>query len=310
MTLEQLRILVNVVQAGRFTRAADALDVQKSHVSRVIAQLEAQLGVQLLERTTRALSVTEVGREIYERAIGILSAVDDTARIAQITRTEPSGRLRLTCGADFGLFVVGAWIDEYLATHAKVSADIEYTSRVIDLVHEGFDLAIRIGTLRESRLCARRLGEIEYGLFASPDYVQAAGRPKSPQALARHRLVMFSGGAQRRGWQLQRHGDEAREATAIQGPAALRVDAMFGVRDALLRGVGIGLLPLLAGADDVAARRLLPILPQWQAAPVAVHAVYPSNRYLSPKVRAFVDLAAMRFPEAALRARRLASSGK
>jgi LysR family transcriptional regulator, regulator for bpeEF and oprC len=303
MTLEQLRILIKVVQSGSFTRAAELLGTQKSYVSRVVAQLEAELGAKLLERTTRALSVTEVGREVFERAVGILGAVEDTTRLVHNTQAEPRGLLRMTCGVEFGQLAVSRWVDEYLAAHPLVTADVEYTSRVLDLVHEGFDLAIRVGPVQESRLVARPLGQIDYALFACPRYVERHGRPETPGQLAEHSLVMFTGGAQRRGWQLVPQGGSEREAVKVEGPARLRVNNGFAVRDALLHSLGIGQLPLLIAAESLVAGRLVPVLAGWRLASVPVHAVYPSNRYLSPKVKAFIDLATTRFPsdnEAAL----------
>lgn len=302
MTLEQLRILVKVVQLGSFTRAADALATQKSYVSRVVAQLEAGLGVQLLERTTRTLSVTEAGREVVERAVGILAAVDDTLRLVQHAQAEPRGELRLTCGVEFGMLAVGRWVEAYLAAHPQVSAEVEYTSRVLDLVHEGFDLAIRIGELPASRLVARRLGQIDYALFASPPYLAQQGAPQTLEALRGHSLVMFSGGAQRRGWQLVPEGGSDKEPVRVDHRPRLRVNNSYAVRDALLNGLGIGQLPLLIAAEAVAAGQLVPVLPAWRPVSVPVHAVYPSNRFLSPKVRAFVDLALARFPADTARA--------
>jgi LysR family transcriptional regulator, regulator for bpeEF and oprC len=296
MTLEQLKILVKVVQVGSFTRAAAALGTQKSYVSRVIAQLEAELGAKLLQRTTRAVSVTEVGREVFERAVGILGAVEETTQLVHKAKREPAGLLRLTCGVEFGMLAVGRWVDEYLEHNPLVTADVEYTSRVLDLVHEGFDLAIRVGRVQESRLVARPLGQLEYALFACPRYLARQGRPGTPQQLREHSLVMFSGGAQGRGWTLLPGGVE-RDAVKVDGPARLRVNNSFTVRDALLHSMGIGQLPLLIAMEGLAAKRLVPVLPEWRPPAVPVHAVYPSNRYLSPKVRAFVDLALARFPD-------------
>lgn len=301
MNLDHLQIFAKVVQGGSFTGAADALDTQKSYVSRVVAQLEAELGVKLLERTTRSIALTEVGREVYERAVGILGAVDDTRRIAQHAQGEPRGQLRLTCGVEFGLLAVGGWIDEYLACHPEVSVEAEYTSRVLDLVHEGFDLAVRIGEVQESRLVARRLGQLEYGLFATPDYLRRNGLPAEPAGLREQALIMFSPGGRRSGWELSL--GPGRELQRINGQARLRVNNSFAVRDAVLRGLGIGQLPLLVAAQPEVADRLVRVLPDWSGTPVPVHAVYPSNRYLSPKVRAFIDLALHRLPQAADAAR-------
>jgi DNA-binding transcriptional LysR family regulator len=226
---------------------------------------------------------------VFERAVGILAAVDDTVRVAQRAQAAPAGQLRLTCGVEFGMIAVGAWIDEYLVRHPQVTVEAEYTSRVLDLVHEGFDLAIRVGPVEESRLVARRLGQIEYGLFASPDYLRLHAAPADPAALSGHALIMFTGGGLRRGWQLVPEG--GREPTRVDAPARLRVNNSFAVRDALLRGLGIGQLPLPIARRPLADGSLVRVLPGWAGLPMPVHAVYPSNRYLAPKVRAFIDLA-------------------
>jgi DNA-binding transcriptional LysR family regulator len=296
MTLEQLRILVKVVQSGSFTQASALLGTQKSYVSRVVAQLEAELGTKLIERTTRRLSVTEMGREVFERAVGILGAVEDTARMVQNAQGEPRGLLRLTCGVEFGMLAVGRWVEAYLAAYPMATADVEYTSRVLDIVHEGFDLAVRVGAVQESRLVARPLGQLDYALFACPRYLARQGVPQTPEQLREHSLVMFSGGSQRRGWQLVPQGGAERDAMKVEGPARLRMNNAFAVRDALLHSLGIGQLPLIVAAQSVAAGRLAPVLPAWRPPSMPVHAVYPSNRYLSSKVRAFIDLALERFP--------------
>jgi len=299
-----LQAYVKVVQSGSFTRAAELLGSSKGYLSRVVAQLEAELGAKLLERTTRTLSMTETGREVFERAVGILAAVEETRGVAQAAQGEPRGPLRLTCGVEFGMLAVAGWIEQFLERYPQAACDVEYTSRVIDLVHEGFDLAIRIGPLPESRLVARRLGQLDYGLFACPRYLQRHGTPATLDALRAHSLVMFSGGAHRGGWTLTRE----REQVLLEAPARLRVNNSFAVRDALLRSLGVGRLPLLIAAAEVARGRLVPVLTEWSTPAADVHAVYPSSRYLAPKVRGFVDLAAQRFPEATREARSAAGA--
>jgi LysR family transcriptional regulator, regulator for bpeEF and oprC len=298
MTLEQLRVLVKVVDAGSFTAAADVLGTQRSHVSRVIAQLEAELGVTLLERTTRRQSVSEAGRAVYERAVGVLAAIEDTVRVTQDLQAQPQGHLRITCGVAFGIAAVGEWVETFLARHPPCTAEIEYAGRELDLVHEGFDLAIRAGPLPDSRLAARRLGRFDYGLYASPAYVRRFGLPATPSALQEHGLVVFTGdGSQHKAWTL-RH-PEQREPVSIAAPARLRINAGAGVRSALLAGLGIGQLPQAVAAECVSDGRLVPVLAPWQPPAVDVFAVYPSNRYLTPKVRAFIDLAVELFPRPA-----------
>ncbi len=307
MTLEQLKIFVKVVQAGSFTRAAELLEMQKSYVSRVVASLEAELAVKLIERTTRALSVTEVGKEIYERALGITTAVEETSQAALNVQGEPRGSLRLTCGVEFGQLAVGHWVDEYLSRYPDVAVDADYTSRVVDIVHEGFDLAIRIGKLEESRLVARKLGELDYGVFAAPAYLERAGAPMTLDDLRSHSLIMFSSGAHRKGWSFSRAGSPG-DLVRFEANARLFVNNAFAVRDAVLHGLGISVLPLLIARDGMAAGQLVPLLPEWHVSTAPVFAVYPSSRYLSPKVRAFVDIARERLPAACAAARRAAEA--
>jgi len=291
MELAELQAFVKVAQSGSFTRAAELLGTQKSHLSRVVSGLERRLGVRLLERSTRAMHLTEVGREVFERALGILGAVEDTERAAQQMQAEPRGTLKLTCGAEFGTVAVNGWIGLYLARHPQVRVEADYTGRVLDLVHEGFDLAIRVGELPDSRLAARRLGALSYGLFASPAYLAAHPAPAAPEALREHALLFFSAGAHRAGWRLQRGKDECR----IDGPARMRVNNSIAVRDAALAGLGIGQLPNRLAQPELEAGRLQRVLADWQLPGYPVHAVFASNRFLSAKVRAFVEVAAQHF---------------
>ena len=191
MELSHLDIFVKVVQTGSFTRAAEQLHSQKAHVSRVVSQLEADLGVRLLERTTRSLSLTEVGREFFERSVGILGAAEDARRAVQQAQGDPRGSLRLSCGVEFGLLAVNGWVRDYLLRHPGVNVDLEMTGRVVDIVHEGFDLAVRVGPLADSTLAARKLGELHYGLFAAPGYLRRQPPPPHPQKQAPPPQVRF-----------------------------------------------------------------------------------------------------------------------
>ena len=283
----ELQTFVKVVQAGSFTRAAERLQTQKSHVSRVVSGLEAKLGVRLLERSTRSLHLTEIGRVVLERATGILAALEDTERLAQQQAGEPRGTLRLTCGDEYGVLTAGRWISSYLQRFPLVQVEADFTGRIIDIVHEGFDLAIRVGELPDSSLTARKLGDMRYGLFASPDYLHARGKPKSPDRLARHDVLVFNGGRLRGPLRLLRGADEVR----VEAAGRLRANSRYALRAAALQGMGVAVLPLAMAAGTGLVR----VLPDWSPAPVPVHALYASSRYLSPKVRAFVDHAVAHF---------------
>ncbi len=291
MDFSELDAFVKVVQTGSFTRAAEQMGKQKAHLSRVVAQLEAKLGVRLLERSTRALSLTEVGREIFERALGILGAVDDVQHVAQKTQDEPRGVLKLTCGVEFGMLAVNRWMAGYMQRYPSVTVHADMTARLVDLVHEGFDVAIRLGTLSDSSLAARKLGDLHYGLFASPDYLEQCGTPKTPAQLQEHDRLAFVGGVQTHSWRLHSKGQEVK----IDSKARMRVNNSFTVRDAAVAGLGIAQLPWLMAEPYLHSGQLLQVLPRWTTPTVPVHAVFPSARYLTPKVRAFIDYAVQVF---------------
>ncbi len=282
---------VKVVQTGSFTRAADALHTQKARLSRVVSQLERELSVRLLERSTRSLSLTEPGREFFERAHALLAQVDDARQAMQRIRGEPQGLLRLTCGVEFGLVAVSAWIADYLVAYPQVQVEADYSNRVVDIVHEGFDLAVRVGPLSDSSLAARRLGLLDYGLYASADYLRRQGQPATPQELTAHALVVYAAMAPQGRWQLLRGDEQLRIALQPR----LRVNTSLAAREAIRRGLGIGLLPRRVAEADGMAARLQRVLPDWAPPEVPVHAVFASARYLTPKVRAFIDLAAENF---------------
>jgi DNA-binding transcriptional LysR family regulator len=291
MDLASLQAFVKVVQTGSFTRAAEALHTQKARLSRVVSQLERELSVRLLERSTRSLSLTEAGREFFERAHAILASVDDARQAMQRIRGEPQGTLRLTCGVEFGLVAVSGWIADYLAAFPQVQVEADYSNRVVDIVHEGYDLAVRVGPLSDSSLAARRLGLLDYGLYASADYLRRHGPPAGPQELSAHPLVVYAGTAPQGQWQLT-SGDEVQR---LKLQPRLRVNTSLAAREALQRGLGIGLLPRRLAEPAGQPALLQRVLPDWAAPEVPVHAVFASARYLTPKVRAFIDLAAAQF---------------
>lgn len=294
MDFSQYRAFVTVVQCGSFTRAADLLRSQKARISKQISELESSLGVRLLERTTRKLRLTEVGREIYERSVGILAAVEDTQRIAQAVHGEPHGQLRMTMPLEFGLLIGFEWVRAVLEAHPELAIEVESSSRIVDLVHEGFDLAIRVGPLADSRLAARKLGDLHYGLYAAPSYVQRRGLPAHVSALAQHELILFAPGGRPTALRVRDGADEIDLGTIAP---RLRVDSRYAQHHAALAGLGIIENLCLICEPDVRAGRLVRILPAVRPATVPVHAVFPSHRFLTPKVRVFVEHARRHFPD-------------
>jgi len=288
MDLAAIQAFAKVVQTGSFTRAAQALHTHKAHLSRVIGQLERELGARLLERTTRSLSLTEVGREFHERSAAILAAVEDARQAVALSQGEPRGTLRLTCGVEFGMLAVSGWINRYLAQFPLMRVEAEITGRIVDVVHEGFDLAIRVGNLPDSMLTARRLGALTYALYAAPEYVKRRGAPHAPDDLAGHDLLVFTPGSGSSAWQLGRPGETIR--VPLRQPR-FRASNSFAVRDAAASGLGIALLPRLIADPLVAEGRLRAVLEGWAPPDVPVNAVFASARFLAPKVRAFIEMA-------------------
>ncbi len=252
----------------------------------MVSQLEQELGARLLERTTRALSLTEVGREFFERAVAILAQVDDAQRAVQRAQGEPRGTLKLTCGVEFGLMAASGWVRSYMQRHPQVRVQVDFTGRVVDIVHEGFDLAVRLGPLADSTLAARKLGDLSYGLFAAPGYLSTRGAPAQPADLSAHDTLAFAGGSHQATWTL--HRGDAQQRVVLQ--PRLQANNVLAVRDAAVAGLGVAQLPLMAAAPSVEAGELQPVLAEWMPPSVPVHAVFASARYLTPKVRGFMDL--------------------
>lgn len=287
MEISALRIFVKVVQKASFTRAAEVLNTQKAYLSRVVSQLENELGVRLLERTTRSLSLTEVGREFFERAIGILAAVEETERAMQKAQGEPRGELKLTCGTEFGMIAVSTWIRTYLDQFPHTGIKADFTNRVIDIVHEGYDLAIRVGPLPDSSLVARKLGNLEYGVFAAPSYLKHHQKLRQPDDLKAFQILAFMSDNMTPSWTFSRGLEQIKLAFEPR----LTANNVFAVRDAALQGLGLAKLPRIVVKEAVKNGSLIEVLDDWSLPSAPVHAVFASSRYLTPKVRAFIDIA-------------------
>ncbi|WP_197489424.1 LysR family transcriptional regulator [Bradyrhizobium sp. DOA1] len=287
----EMRAFVAVVADGSFTMAAQRLGTDKARISRVIRRMEEKLAAQLLTRSTRRLSVTEVGRDYYERAVSILTAAEAAeAAVAQQAK-EPKGLLRITTGAEFGPMVVDGWVAEFLRLAPKVTVETDYTNRLVDIIHEGVDVAIRVGALQDSELSARKLGEVTYGLYASPEYLRTSP-PLSGVADLRHHDLIMKAQRPRSCWILLNGAETEKIAKAPR----CSINSTLGARNLAVEGLGIAELPRFMAEPHVAEGTLAHVLPGWASAAVPVHAVFASSRYMDPKVRGFVDLSVSRFP--------------
>jgi len=290
MDLNRISVFVAVVEAESFTAAAARLGIPKSSVSRSVAQLEDDLGVRLLQRTTRRLSLTEAGRDFYRRAQPAILGLEEAGASASSSRVEPRGTVRLTAPVELGLVALPELVVEFVRRYPKVHVSVSLTPRVVDLVAEGFDMAIRAGKLEDSSLVARKLVSTELALFAAPSYLERRGRPKTLADLARHDCVVFRARSGRNAWTFT--GPRGEESVEVTGP--VETDAMFFLAEAATGGAGIALLPAEIAGPAVRRKRLERVLPEYVHRGAVYHLVMPSTRLLPTHVVLFRDFLAER----------------
>lgn len=296
-----MQTFARVVELGSFAAAAAKLDQARSVVTRQIAFLEQKYGVRLLNRTTRKLSLTDAGQAFYDRIRPILAEVHDLEQALQTEGSSPSGRLRVSAPVSFGVLHLGPAIAEYIAAYPEVFIDLDLNDRIVDLVEEGYDVAIRIGALQDSSLVARALAPQELIVCAAPSYLAHAGTPARPEDLKHHRCLHYAYYSTGNEWRFDRDG----RTHMVRVPASLRANNGDVLRTVALAGHGIILQPGFLVGDDIKAGRLVPLLTDYTHQPINMYAVYPHRRHLSIKVRTFVDHLESRFsPDAPLPPRR------
>ena len=286
LDLNEVMVFARVVEAQGFTAAAKRLGLPKSTVSRKVAQLERRLGVALLVRTTRSLHLTDAGRAYYARTARVLTELDEAERSVKDLRANPRGTLRITAPADFALLHGWEVISEFTQKYPEVSVMLSLTSRYVDMVGEGFDLALRAGPLADSSLVARKLADGSLGLFATPQYLKKHGTPRSVAELSEHTCVIF-GREPRTVWKLSGPGKGQTTSVTVQGSVC--ADDYGFVLRAVLAGSGIGLVPQFLTADDVRKKRLVRVFEDVGVDSGGLHLVYPASRHLSAAARAFID---------------------
>ncbi|MBY5751135.1 LysR family transcriptional regulator [Rhizobium leguminosarum] len=286
--LNDILIFMAVVDAGSFIAGGQAVGLSRSAAGKAVIRLEDRLGVRLLNRTTRTLSLTEEGRMFYERGLRILVSVDEAEASVAGQDSTPRGVLRLTVDDAFGRLVVLPLLEKYLRAWPDIQVEVSFTDRLADIVEEGFDLAIRIGaTATDTRLVSRVIATYKARLCASPSYLAERGEPRDVDDLAVHDCLISAGRNQRQGWRFRGEGGSWIKA---QGRSRLRLDSGEAIRDAALAGLGIALLPDFLVTDDLAAGRLRQILADFETDDAKIVTLYPDKRLLEPRVRRFIDL--------------------
>lgn len=283
-----LLIFARVAELGSFSRAADQLGLPKSTVSRRLARLEQRVGERLLLRTTRRQTLTELGQQLLEHARQVAAEVDAVAALSAHRQTAPSGRLRVSMPSDFASFLLVDALAAFVALHPAITLELDLSARRVDLLGEGFDLAVRMGDLPDdSLLAARRLTAFPAGLYAAPDYLAERGEPQGPDDLARHDAVCHLGSSgEPMPWTLLR-GDERWQSVPTGRVGANSPELLIRLARA---GAGIAAVPDYFAQADVRQGRLRRVLPQWCLPSPTAWAVFPGRRLMPAKTRAFLDM--------------------
>jgi DNA-binding transcriptional LysR family regulator len=289
--LKSLTTFIQVVESGGFSAAARRLDMSATMASSHVQALEEQLGARLLQRTTRKISLTEVGQAYYEQAARILGELEEADRQVGALQSTPRGRLRLHVGTHIVRFVAPI-LAEYMAAHPALTVELTMGERMIDLVEEGFDLAIRATVPADSSLVVRQLSAWRHVPCCAPAYLEAHEEPRAPADLAQHNCLRYAFYPYGDEWRFTSPGGESVSAR-VRG--SLRTNSAEALRIAALGGLGVFLAPGFLVAEDLEAGRLVPLLREYRPIAFAINAIYPTRHQVTAKVRAFIDLAMERF---------------
>ena len=280
-----MRAFVRLVELGTFSAVADDLRIKQSTVSKWVAALEDEVGVQLLTRTTRSVRVTEAGQQFYGRAKEILEAYEDATARLQTRAPELSGRLRVSLPVVFGTLFISPWIPRFLSEHPKLELDLTFDDRYANLMDEDLDVLIRVGVAVDSSLKARTLGRSTRRVVASPAYVDEFGVPKTPQDLDAHWVVRHSSALRNEPWIFRKN----RQTLRVPVRARLFANNSLALMEAAKAGVGVALLADWLVDPDIAAGHLVTLLDDFRAPPAPIQALMAPGRVSHPRVRAFVD---------------------
>jgi DNA-binding transcriptional LysR family regulator len=278
---------------GSYSAAARALSISPSAVSKSVRRLETQLGVALFTRTTRAITLTTEGQELFQRALRLIEAAEEIEQTANSLRSEPVGRLRIAAPLPLGIHVIAPTLPRFRARYPDVVIDLRLSDRIIDLVEDGIDIAIRIGDLADSRLLSRKLAVQRLCCFAAPAYLSARGAPHRPSDLEYHDTVAlrYQSSGMLMPWRFQ----TAERITEVQPDAAITVDASDALIQALLAGAGIGMTSSLLAGPHVARGTLVPVLDAFAVEQSAITAIWPESRRSTPSVRACLNFVQAEF---------------
>lgn len=278
-----------VAEGGNFAAAGRRLGLSPPAISKNIKELEAHLGTRLIDRTTRQMHLTEAGNLYLEHVVRALDELDEAGRALGALQAAPSGKLRVSAPVTFTLTCLSGAMTRFLEAFPAVTLELDLNDRRVDLIGEGYDIAIRgADALNDSTLVATRLMTMRHVVCAAPAYLEAYGRPEAPQDLTQYDCVKYSLSSHADRWEFRK----GRQSATVAVKGRYTITSSLGVRDALLAGFGIGLIPYPYVRDDIRAGRLTVLLDDWAGIEATLHAVFPSRRHILPKVRAFIDFIA------------------
>jgi DNA-binding transcriptional LysR family regulator len=293
-SLTDVAVFVRVVEHGSFTQAAEHLGISRSVISKYVSRLEDRLGVRLLNRTTRRLSLTEAGRILYERSRRSLLDIEDAeAEVSQLQQT-PRGILRINSPMSFGILHIAPLLSEFRAQYPDIAIDMNLDDRKIDIVDEGYDVSVRISDMPDSSLVAKRLASCHHAIVASPEYLDTHGTPRTPDDLLDHNVLSFSYQSSVNDWHFL---SPANENVSVAVNSSVQINNSLAIREALLGSLGIARIPTFVVGRDLQLGKLRSVLSDYKILEVSIYLVYPQRRHLSPKVRAFVDFMSSRISD-------------
>ena len=285
-SVESMALFIRVVEAGSFAKVSRLLGIPKASLSRKISQLEDYYGTQLIVRNTRHLQLSEVGREVFSKCHAMLSILEDVKSVISKTKEKPYGLLRITAGVEYGLSVISPIVNEYLKKFPEVSVELDLTGRRVDLIYEGFDLGVRIGPLEDSSLSSRKVGSFRYGVFASRKFI-SKNKPITLEKINSLPTLGFTRADNKKTWTFI----NTQEQRSVEISPRMTSNNYWTLLNAVKSHLGLAFMPIFLVEEDLKRKTIVQLLPNCQSEEIPIHFIYPSQKYLSAKVRSFIDFA-------------------
>ncbi len=284
--LSDIETFVCVVQTGSFTAAAEKLNTSKSVISKYITRLEDRLGVKLLTRTTRRLTLTEIGQTFYDGVSIGIDEIEKAEEAVSYLQANPRGTLKINAPLSFGALYIAPILGEFQALYPEVNVDLRFDDKEVDMVKEGLDLTIRITEQLDGNLIARKIAPCHHAIVAAPSYKKFHGQPKSPEDLMNHNVITYQYQHSRWEWELTATNKQTKR---VRVHGDIQMNNSLAIREAVLAGAGIARMPTFSVGEDIKTGRLIQLLPKYRLLELSIYCVFPDRSHMPPKLRAFID---------------------